>query len=211
MSPEPVDQTKGAAPLLTVATTLVSTAVNGPGRRFVLWLQGCPLRCSGCFNPEYWSETGGYTISAANVLAHLQTLTDIEGITLTGGEPFAQAPALLPLVEAVQGAGLSIVCYTGYVLEDLRQGAITGALDLLNRVDILIDGPYDAGQNAPLLWRGSRNQRVLFLSERYRHLEPLAALVGRRQAELQIGTTELHITGIFDTLIWKRLQAKLRN
>jgi anaerobic ribonucleoside-triphosphate reductase activating protein len=194
---------------LKIAATMVSTGVNGPGRRFVIWLQGCSIRCQGCFNPEFWDTRRGESLSVADLLARISSAPEVEGVTFTGGEPLEQAQALLPLAQAVQCQGLSIFCYTGYVYEDILQGKPPYAQELLRWVDILVDGPFQEEAQAPLLWRGSRNQQVHFLTDRYRHLAPLAEAIGCRQTEIQVGETDLNITGIFEKTFWQRLQNRL--
>jgi anaerobic ribonucleoside-triphosphate reductase activating protein len=194
---------------LRLGKHLISTAVNGPGRRFVLWLQGCPLHCKGCINPEFWDETGGQRVPVETLLEHICATPNIEGVTFTGGEPMVQAGALLPLAQALQQQCLSVVCYTGYRYEDILNDKIPAAKALLPWIDILIDGPYEEAQKAPLLWRGSCNQRVLFLTERYQHLEPLAAMADHREVELQVNDAGVNMTGIFDMALWRRLKEKL--
>lgn len=191
---------------LKIAKFMVSTDVNGPGRRFVIWLQGCHLRCKGCINPEFWSEDSGTLMHIDDIMAEINNLDlSIEGITFTGGEPLLQAEALLPLAQRVKSQGLSILCYTGYLLEEILDNKIPYAKELLRFVDILIDGPYIEKEKAPLLWRGSRNQKVYFLTDRYKYLEPLIAKEGQREVELQIGREGLTITGFFEKEMWEKL------
>jgi anaerobic ribonucleoside-triphosphate reductase activating protein len=107
---------------------------------------------------------------------HLLGLTGIDGVTFSGGEPMAQAAALVRLVDrlAAERPTLSYVCYTGYTLDHLRCQGTTPQRDLLARLDILIDGPYVAGRHTDLRWRGSDNQTVHFLSPRLRDHAPAA-------------------------------------
>lgn len=196
---------------LRVGRLLVSTEVNGPGRRLVIWLQGCQLRCPGCFNPEFWDESGGMEMAIQDILVRIATSPEIEGLTFTGGEPFLQAQALLPLATAIKTKGLSLVCYSGYTLEEILSKQVPYGPELLETVDILIDGRYEEKERVPLLWRGSRNQQVHFLTARYRHLAALAARENQRAVELQIGSSGLTITGFFDPEIWQKLQEKINS
>lgn len=107
--------------------------------------------------------------------------------------------------QRVKSQGLSILCYTGYLLEEILDNKIPYAKELLRFVDILIDGPYIEKEKAPLLWRGSRNQKVYFLTDRYKYLEPLIAKEGQREVELQIGREGLTITGFFEKEMWEKL------
>ena len=95
------------------------SVVNGPGERFVLWLQGCPLRCPGCFNEEFLPHIERHLIEIDEMLTWVLDVSGIEGITYTGGEPFEQAQGLALLSKQLQAAGLTVVCYTGYTLERL--------------------------------------------------------------------------------------------
>jgi len=150
---------------LNLARTLRKSAVNGPGERFVLWVQGCPLHCQGCGNPDTWAFTSRQSWSVEALEAEIDSVPDIEGVTFTGGEPFAQAGALASLATRVRARGLSVVIFTGYSLEEL---ASRDAQRLLAQTDLLIAGRYD--QTQPLDgrgWRGSSNQQLHFLSKRY--------------------------------------------
>lgn len=194
---------------LRIAKTLVSTAVNGPGRRFVVWVQGCHLGCPGCFNPELWKETKGAEIAVEELAAQIESTLGIEGVTFSGGEPLQQAAGLLALVEILRPLGLGFLCYTGHVYEQILQDKAPDILALLERLDILVDGPFEQDQKASLMWRGSRNQRVIFLTERYAALAPLVTREGQQEVELTVGADGVNITGIFDMALWKRLKGKI--
>jgi anaerobic ribonucleoside-triphosphate reductase activating protein len=97
---------------------------------------------------------------------------EIEGVTFSGGEPMAQASALGRLIDLVRGRrDLSFLSYTGFTLERLRLSGTAAQQALLERLDVLIDGPFVRERQTDLQWRGSDNQRVYFLTPRYRHLE----------------------------------------
>src|SRR3954464_15716351 len=99
---------------LRVAQIVPCTEAEGPGRRFALWFQGCPLRCPGCCNPEMLPFEGGTEMSAAEVLAHVEEAArahGVEGITLLGGEPLAHAARASVLAAAVKGLGLSVMVF----------------------------------------------------------------------------------------------------
>jgi len=137
--------------------------VNGPGCRAVVWVQGCLRECPGCFNPQSWSFEVNQLISidslAQKILSHPQN----EGVTFSGGEPFWQAPALAELARRVKAAGLNVMSFTGFTLEQLQSCyAPAGAQDLLDQLDILIDGPYvqTLALNRPDSPISSSNQQV---------------------------------------------------
>jgi anaerobic ribonucleoside-triphosphate reductase activating protein len=159
---------------LQLRASVAVTDAEGPGRRAAFWLQGCSIRCPGCFNPHMWSATGGRTVDVDD-LAHEATRDPaVEGVTFLGGEPFDQAEPLAQLARAVRAAGLSVMTFTGYWLEDLVADEPPGALALLATTDLLVDGPFDARQpDTGRPWVGSRNQRFHHLSGRYAHLGDL--------------------------------------
>jgi anaerobic ribonucleoside-triphosphate reductase activating protein len=153
---------------------LPATVAEGPGRRAALWVQGCSIRCPGCFNPHSWPAAGGELISWSELAARVRAAAaahDIEGLTLLGGEPFDQAGPLAAVAEAVRGDGLSVMTFTGHVLEDLRAAGREDWDRLLAATDLLVDGPYLAQRpERRRPWVGSDNQRFWFLTERYAHL-----------------------------------------
>jgi anaerobic ribonucleoside-triphosphate reductase activating protein len=160
--------------VVRVLRFLPVTVAEGPGRRAALWVQGCSIRCPGCFNPHSWAADGGDPVGwpeLARVVREAAAAHDIEGLTLLGGEPFDQAGPLAALAEAVQAGGLSVMTFTGHVLEDLRAAGREAWDRLLAATDLLVDGPYMAERperHRP--WIGSENQRFWFLTERYSHL-----------------------------------------
>lgn len=151
--------------LVNLARTLPRSAVNGPGERFVVWVQGCPLACPGCWNPDTWSFEHRDMRAVDDLAASILATEGIEGVTFTGGEPFAQARALAKLAEQLQSAGLSVVVFTGYDIAELRRPEHRA---LLTSTDVLVAGRYvEALRATGLAWRSSTNQHVHFLSDRY--------------------------------------------
>lgn len=136
--------------------------VDGPGFRFVCFVQGCPHHCPGCHNPDSHDPTGGREMDVEEVAAQMLSNPLTDGLALSGGEPMEQAAACLRLAERAHGAGLNVWCYTGYTLEHLLQEGTTDQRALLEQVDVLVDGPFLlAERTLSLPWRGSRNQRLL--------------------------------------------------
>jgi len=161
---------------LSIAQIVPCTEAEGPGRRFALWFQGCPLRCPGCCNPEMLPFAGGTPMALADVVRQIDAaanLHGIEGITLLGGEPLAHAPGAAALARAGQERGLSVMVFSGLTLEAARASADPGVADLLARTDILVDGPYVRElPETQRRWIGSSNQRIHFLTSRYRADDP---------------------------------------
>ncbi|MCL1818644.1 MAG: radical SAM protein [Spirochaetaceae bacterium] len=141
---------------------------NGPGKRFVVWAQGCRRRCPGCFNPLTHARAGtpaGHfsfpaELSTTEILARIPA-DKVTGITVSGGEPFEQPEELRRLLAAARLLGFHTLVYSGYAYEELRR--LFPAC--LRHIDILIDGPYlcDIPRTAP--WAVSGNQRVFCLGE----------------------------------------------
>ena len=93
---------------------------NGPGERTVIWVQGCPHRCPGCFNPDAQAFVSQKIIKIDRLENQILKQKGIVGITISGGEPFSQAKALTELAKRMHKHKLTVVCYTGYTLGKLR-------------------------------------------------------------------------------------------
>lgn len=147
-----------------------STRVLGPGLRAVVWVHGCPLRCPGCVAPEDLPFEGGERWSVPALAAWLSALpAHVTGLTLSGGEPMSQAAALADLVDLIRaGRDWSVMAFSGFTLARLRRSGDEGQQALLERLDILVDGPYLEARHADLLWRGSDNQQIHYLTDRHR-------------------------------------------
>ena len=148
--------------MLRLAGIAPNSIVDGPGLRFVLFTQGCPHHCPGCHNPETWPAEGGFQVSCQQLLQTIRQDPLVRGVTFSGGEPFAQAAALARLAAALHTAGYEVASYTGYTFEHLLQNGTAEQQDLLQNLDVLIDGPYlQAEKSLEIAFRGSRNQRIL--------------------------------------------------
>jgi anaerobic ribonucleoside-triphosphate reductase activating protein len=198
---------------LRIAQMVPCTEAEGPGRRFALWFQGCPLRCPGCCNPEMLPFTGGTEMALREVVAQIEAATyeqNIEGITLLGGEPLAHAAGAAALARAVQERGLTVMVFSGYTLEEARQLPDPDIAELLARTDILVDGPYLREQpETRRRWIGSANQRIHFLSDRYRADDPRWLLPNT--LEIRLHGLELTINGFparSAVGLWKRSLGK---
>ncbi|MBD1859116.1 MULTISPECIES: 4Fe-4S single cluster domain-containing protein [Leptolyngbya] len=139
------------------------SAVNGPGCRAVIWVQGCLRECPGCFNPASWSFEANQLVTIESLVEKILSNDRNQGVTFSGGEPFWQAPALASLARQVKAAGLNVMSFTGFTLEQLRsEFAPAGAQDLLAELDLLIDGAYveSLAIHSPDSLVSSSNQRV---------------------------------------------------
>ncbi len=145
---------------LRVAGVSEESVVDGPGLRFVLFLQGCRSHCPGCHNPQTWDFEGGELVSVQEVLNRIQGDPLVHGVTLSGGEPFEQAEALVPLAAELKQRGYHLMAYSGYTFEKLAERP--ECRKLLSLLDILVDGPFILAQKSlELRFRGSSNQRVI--------------------------------------------------
>ena len=151
--------------LINIHAVLPSSQVNGPGRRMVIFFQGCRRQCTGCFNPDTHSLEKRKIYSAEQIFNRYLT-RELEGITVSGGEPFLQPYGLLELLRLSRSFGLTSVVYTGYTCEELRQS--NENCECLKYIDVLIDGDYlEEKKEATLLARGSTNQKFHFMSNCY--------------------------------------------
>ncbi len=154
----------GGEPFLRIAHVAFTEEVNGPGRRFTVWAQGCSRRCEGCFNPDLVPFRGGRAVRPEDLAAEAWSEGRPGGLSLSGGEPFDQAAGLSAFVDAVRtrpgGSGITVVAFTGYTVEQLASGS-PGQRALLGRVDLVVDGPFLPGRAAALPLRGSGNQRLV--------------------------------------------------
>ena len=154
---------------LNVHDVLPVSCVNGPGRRAVVWVQGCSKRCPGCSNPLTHSHRPHVLFAPKRLAECILTISGIEGLTITGGEPCEQAPAVGRLCRLIRKKGLSVMLYTGWEYEDICRCDNQAVRDLLNWIDILVDGAFIKRlADKDLVWRGSSNQQIRFLTNSYR-------------------------------------------
>ncbi len=158
---------------------------NGPGARFVVWLQGCTLGCPGCFNPSTHAA-GGREVEIESL-----DFGDADGLSLSGGEPMQQPAAALALLDRARTRGLSTLMFSGYTLEELR--ALPLGPEVLARLDVLIDGRYVSTERLATGLRGSANQRIHLLTARH----TLAEVEATPVAEIRIAASgEVVLTGV---------------
>jgi anaerobic ribonucleoside-triphosphate reductase activating protein len=143
-----------------------ASRANGPGLRAVVWFQGCTLGCVGCFNPATHKPLDGNQCDTEQLAAEILALKDgLEGVTISGGEPFQQAEALRDLLERLPRASLSRLVFTGNTLAEVRELPL--GPEILPLVDVLIAGRYVASQHLADGLLGSANQQVHFLTTRH--------------------------------------------
>jgi anaerobic ribonucleoside-triphosphate reductase activating protein len=182
--------------LLQVAQIVPCTEAEGPGRRFALWFQGCPLRCPGCCNPEMLPFEGGQSIPLSEVLDQVRSAANqhgVEGITLLGGEPLAHARGAAALAQPVRALGLSVMVFSGYTLDEAQKLPDPAVAELLALTDILVDGPYVRElPDTQRRWIGSTNQVIHFLTNRYRADDPCWQKPNTLEIRLQDGAISVN-------------------
>lgn len=147
---------------MRVIDIVAGTTVDGPGLRTSIYFAGCTHNCPGCHNPTTHDPDAGREMSVDDIMA----VVNDEGfnVTLSGGDPMQQpVDQLLALLDALHDEGYTVWCYTGYTYESLAADAMRALL--LNKIDVLVDGPFiEALRDTQLRFRGSSNQRLLDLS-----------------------------------------------
>jgi anaerobic ribonucleoside-triphosphate reductase activating protein len=190
---------------LNVADIDVIEGAAGPGRRLAVWLQGCLKRCPGCANGPYLpTRQMARRMTPADIMALIDGVPGCTGLTLSGGEPLLQAAPLIPLLQQVRASDFTVVCYTGYVLEELIDDTTRRFLAL---VDLLIDGEYRHDLPRGGVYRPSMNQRLHFLSGRIRPCDCGDAL----ETIVRLSSDTAVVTGTLPAAVRRRLAARLRD
>ena len=136
--------------------------IDGDGIRTVIWFQGCLHKCPGCHNPETHDLNGGKEFDIETVLEQIDNLKYQNGITLSGGDPFYQAKAAAAIAKHAHEIGLNVWAYTGFIYEELISEYDKDRIELLNNIDVLVDGPFILSlKSLECKFRGSKNQRII--------------------------------------------------
>ena len=133
---------------------------NGPGTRYTIWVQGCSIHCPGCMNFDTWDPTKGYKLSVDELVEKIDKTPNIDGITITGGEPLDQCEPVYELCLKLFKK-IPIFLTTGYTFSQVRN---QNKLKILKVLDILCLGPFDKDQVCRGYWKGSLNQEIIFLT-----------------------------------------------
>lgn len=145
---------------IRIAGTQNDSIVDGEGLRFTVFVQGCLRGCKGCHNPRTHDLLGGYEVEVDELISEMKKNPLLDGLTISGGEPFLQVDACAELALKAHEIGLNVWCYTGYKFEELSDSEVYKRL--LDQVDILVDGEFILEQRTlSLPWRGSKNQRLI--------------------------------------------------
>ena len=147
-----------------IARILYPVNVLGPGKRIGIWFNGCNHRCPGCSNPELWTPQARYKTTLETLMRLIEHICHnhpVDGFTLTGGDPFAQASALKQLLPELAKFSNDIIVYTGCDYEEVLQKYPT----IISQIGVLIDGKYIQERNNGVVLRGSDNQRIIILND----------------------------------------------
>lgn len=158
---------------IRIAGIANDSIVDGPGLRLTVFTQGCPHHCPGCHNPQSHDYHGGMLIDTQSILQDVRDNVLLDGITLSGGEPFVQPEACAVLAKGAHEIGLNVWCYSGYTFEQLLKGT-PAQIELLKSVDVLVDGPFMmAERTLDARFRGSSNQRILDVPASFKAGQPV--------------------------------------
>ncbi|HEY9062753.1 MAG TPA: anaerobic ribonucleoside-triphosphate reductase activating protein [Pseudobacteroides sp.] len=149
---------------IRIAGVVKESIVDGPGIRYVIFSQGCRHNCRGCHNPHTHSFDGGSLVDVDAIINEMRKNPLLDGITLSGGEPFEQAEGFAQLARKARDCGYSVMTYTGYSYEHILKyrHQRSGWDELFENSDVIVDGKYEENKrNLMLSYRGSENQRVI--------------------------------------------------
>ncbi len=192
---------------IRIHNIIFSTQALGPGKRAAIWFQGCQRNCTGCMSPETRPLDKGKNVSVKSVVDSIKYLVDIEGVTISGGEPFLQKHSLYLFLKSIREAtNLGVIIYTGYTVEELRamnDAEIDEILDGL--CDLIIDGEYIERLNDGKKFKGSSNQKLVFITDRYIGCKKMYE-EENRSVEVVITRNEMFMYGIPDKATLEKWQ-----
>lgn len=156
----------------------------GPGQRIGIWTVGCPRRCPGCTSPELLLPNQEKEVPLSKIYKMLRSIPQpVQGVTISGGEPFYQPDELAELVQYIRkNITADILVYTGYTLDELQAANSKAIQAILATIAVLIDGAYQIEKNDNKPLRGSANQRLIFFNNEFRPAYE-EIMLGRRQMQ----------------------------
>lgn len=164
---------------LRLYMTAPCSEVLGPYKRFIVWVQGCKRRCKGCIAKDSWALDGGELVEVDTIVQQILRQENIEGITISGGEPFLQQDALCELISKVrEHKDIGVIIYTGMKYNEIENTT------LAHSADLIIDGEYVEELNDNKSLRGSSNQNVFCLTERYENI--VSEYYGRNGRKIEL-------------------------
>lgn len=188
------------------------TTVLGPSERAVIWVYGCCFNCEGCIASSY--NHGSFTTASPEELAQWFVETGRTHLTISGGEPFLQAEELCRMLKIIrEKVDAGVIVYSGFTLEELLKKAETEPETklFLDEIDILIDGRYEKDLDTNQPYRGSENQRIIPLTERYKNdIDPYYSANDGRKIEIKIQKDKTVMVGVpsaEQSNLWKRFKS----
>ena len=184
--------------LLNVSSTMSRSRANGPGVRAVVWVQGCTIGCAGCYSAPTHPHSANSLVEPSEVVEWILSIPDIEGITISGGEPFEQAAALVDIISQMKRVRpeLTVFIFSGHEYQTLLQSEEKSVRELIQHSDMLSTGPYIAKlRNQGLLWRGSSNQELHYITQRYHPCNEETWLEDSPTEEYAIHNEAIQFTG----------------
>ncbi len=184
----------------------------GPYTRSAMWVHGCCFNCKGCLAEEMNKDEPD--IKTVDDLVDIFTNdTSCEGITISGGEPFLQAGALSQLVKEIKTRrDYGVIVYSGFTLEELKSKNDKDISGFLDQIDILIDGRYMESMDDGVPFRGSSNQRIIMLTDRYKDVfEEYYMDRKKRDIEIRIEEHNVYMVGVpseYGLKTWKDLKKR---
>lgn len=197
---------------LKISHYVENTKVLGPFIRSALWVNGCNHSCKGCIAQDMnMKAPNNYEVE--ELAQFFIQVENSEGITISGGEPFLQATALYEFIMQIRSQrDYGVIVYTGYTYEELLEIDDLGVNRLLSQTDILIDGRYIQELDDGLPYRGSSNQRILLLSDRYKSIyEEYYLEATKRNIEILVKGDNIYLTGVPSKNgleVWKTFKKK---
>ena len=154
---------------IAILDIIEQTMADGPGLRISIYCAGCPHHCKGCHNPNSWDIGNGRIVSVDEIMKVILA-DEFSNVTFTGGDPLFQVEAFTSLAKRIKAeTKKTIWCWTGYLYEDILEDKRLSMI--LPYIDVLVDGPFiESQKDTTLYFRGSSNQRVIYLKEKSEEL-----------------------------------------
>jgi len=157
-----------------ISKIVPNSFVDGPGKRTVVFFQGCTLACKGCQSKHLWPHTPAYVVNVPDLVDTIVNISRGKQVAVSGGECMQQPAALEALVVGLKKEGMHVVVYTGYSWEELHANSAgtpwaATLANILSNIDVLVDGRFQLESDDDFVtWRGSRNQRPIDVQETLR-------------------------------------------
>lgn len=182
---------------VSISHYVLETKVLGPHTRSAMWVHGCCFNCEGCIAEEM-NKAKPNIVGIDDLIEIFSGVESCEGITISGGEPFLQAGALSQLVRGIKARrDYGVIVYSGFTLEELKGRNDRETDGFLDQIDVLIDGRYQSSLDDGMPFRGSSNQRILLLTDRYANVyEDYYLKSTKRDIEIRVEQDKVYMVGV---------------